>query len=266
VAIRAIETAAAFGVARIDLTHVWRVDEGYITSPELAPAALERADVDSRDPRLIVMPGDNRRVAEKQSPRRRARWVVGVACLVDIAQARAYTRSMQDIAELAIEMRDRCPALRVRAASRMLARLYDEALREIGLEMSQLPVLAAVAISGERGLKVTEVALVLVMDRTSVTRAIRPLERLGLLRVARSPDDARSKVIVLTRAGERTLRDAYPRWKQTTRRIREVLGAARIDALGAELSALIAARPRLAPPSQRASRRPAREREILARP
>jgi DNA-binding MarR family transcriptional regulator len=173
---------------------------------------------------------------------------------------------MQDIAALAIEMRDHCPALRVRAASRMLARVYDDALRDIGLEMSQVPVLAAVAISGERGLKVTEVARALVMDRTSVTRAIRPLENTGLLRVARSPDDARSKIIVLTRAGERTLRDAYPRWKRTTQRIREVLGTTRIDALGAELSALVAAQPRLVPPSQPASRRLARARKILARP
>jgi DNA-binding MarR family transcriptional regulator len=157
---------------------------------------------------------------------------------------------VEDIIALASEMRDHCPALRVRAASRVLARIYDEALREIGLEMSQLPVLAAVALSGDRGLKVTELARALVMDRTSVTRAIRPLEKRGLLRVARSPDDARSKIIVLTRAGERALRDAYPRWKRTTEHIGEVLGAARIDALRAELSALLGARPRLAPPSR----------------
>jgi DNA-binding MarR family transcriptional regulator len=157
---------------------------------------------------------------------------------------------VEDITALASEMRDRCPALRVRAASRVLARIYDGALREIGLEMSQLPVLAAVALSGDRGLKVTELARALVMDRTSVTRAIRPLEKRGLLRVARSPDDARSKIIVLTRAGERALRDAYPRWKRTTEHIGEVLGAARIDALRAELSALIDARPQLTPPSR----------------
>jgi DNA-binding MarR family transcriptional regulator len=153
---------------------------------------------------------------------------------------------MQDVTALAIEMRDRCPALQVRAASRMLARLYDEALRDIGLEMSQLPVLAAVAISGERGFKVTELARALVMDRTSVTRAIRPLEKQGLLRVARSPGDARSKIIVLTRAGERILRDAYPRWQRTTRRVRQVLGGARVDAMRDELTALIASGPRLA--------------------
>ena len=172
---------------------------------------------------------------------------------------------MQDISALASEMRDSCPALRVRAASRVLGRVYDEALREIGLEMSQLPVLAAVALSGKRGLRVTELARALVMERTSVTRAIRPLENGGLLRIARSADDARSKIIVLTRAGERALRDAHPRWKRTTQHIREVLGAPRIDALRAELSALIAAQPRLAPPPRRAARRQARERGIAAR-
>src|SRR4051812_13496986 len=107
---------------------------------------------------------------------------------------------MPDIATLASVMREHCPAIRVRTAGRMLARLYDAALRDLGIEMSQLPVLAAFAIRGERGFQVTEVARALVMDRTSVTRAIVPLERRGLLRVARSPDDARSKIVLITRA------------------------------------------------------------------
>lgn len=148
-------------------------------------------------------------------------------------------------------MRDQCPALRVRAASRVLARLYDEALRDLGLEMSQLPVLAAAAIQGDRGFTLTELARALVMDRTSVTRAVRPLEQAGLLRVARSPDDARSKVVVLTRAGERALREAYPRWQQTTRRIRRVFGPGRVDSLSKELAALVGSAPRLARSSRR---------------
>jgi RsmE family RNA methyltransferase len=40
---RVVETAAAFGVARIDLTNAWRVDKGYLTSPRLQPEALARA-------------------------------------------------------------------------------------------------------------------------------------------------------------------------------------------------------------------------------
>ena len=137
----------------------------------------------------------------------------------------------------------------------MLARIYDEALHELGLEMSQLPVLAALALRGERGFTVGEVAHVLVMERTSVTRALRPLEKAGLLRVTRSPDDARSKIITITRAGEQLLRRAYPRWERTTRRVREVFGATRVDALGAELSALIATGPQLSRPAKPASSR-----------
>ena len=153
---------------------------------------------------------------------------------------------MKSSAAIALEMRDSCPALRVRAAGRMLARLYDEALRDVGLEMSQLPLLAAVAARGEAGFKVTDLARALVMDRTSVTRAIRPLERAGLLRVARSPHDARLKIVILTGAGENKLRAAYPRWQRVTRRVRAVFGPARVDALTAELSMLIGAGPRLA--------------------
>jgi DNA-binding MarR family transcriptional regulator len=163
---------------------------------------------------------------------------------------------MAKIAALAATMRDSCPALRVRAASRMLARLYDEALREIGLEMSQLPVLAAVGTQGDRGLRVSVIARTLVMDRTSVTRAIRPLERRGFLRVARSPHDARAKIVIITREGERLLRAAYPRWDRATRRIREVFGPVRIDALSAELSALMTVGPQLVRSVKRARPRP----------
>jgi DNA-binding MarR family transcriptional regulator len=159
---------------------------------------------------------------------------------------------MKDVAALAAEIRDSCPAMRVRAASRMLARIYDEALHDLGLEMSQLPVLVAVALRGERGFTVTEVAHALVMDRTSVTRALRPLENAGLLRVARSADDARSKIITITRAGEQLLRRAHPRWERTTKRVRDVFGSTRVDALGGELSALIAAGPQLSRPAKRA--------------
>jgi DNA-binding MarR family transcriptional regulator len=153
---------------------------------------------------------------------------------------------MKDIAALALEMRDSCPSLRVRAAGRVLTRVYDEALRDVGLGMSQLPMLAAVATRGDRGFTITDLARALVMDRTSVTRAIAPLEKAGLLCVARSPGDARLKIVIITRVGENRLREAYPRWQRTTRRIRKVFGPARIDALIAELSMVVSAGPELA--------------------
>lgn len=136
--------------------------------------------------------------------------------------------------------------MHLRQASRVLARVYDAAFRPLGLELSQLPVVATVAARGDAGISVGELARALVMDRTTVTRAIRPLEKAGFLRVARSLEDARSKIVVTTRAGERVVRASYPIWERTTRRIREMLGASRVDALNVELAKLIAAGSRLA--------------------
>src|SRR5215470_14441130 len=98
---------------------------------------------------------------------------------------------------LARTMAVECPALRVRQASRVLAKLFDDALAPFGLLSSQLPVLAAAALFGDSGATMSKLAKALLMDRTTLTRSIRPLERAGLLRVARSPDDARTKIIVI---------------------------------------------------------------------
>lgn len=126
--------------------------------------------------------------------------------------------------------------MRVRQASRLLTRIYDECLRPLGIQESQLSVLVAVAMHGEAGATMSKLAAALVMDRTTVTRNVVPLEKAGLLRVARSAEDARSRVIVLTRAGERMIESAHPLWQNAQERIRHTLGAARFDALRARLS------------------------------
>src|ERR1043165_2423558 len=105
----------------------------------------------------------------------------------DIAPICAYTSTMHEIAATAETMGRACPATHLRQAGRMLARMYDAAFRPLGLELSQVPVVATVAARGDAGIRIGELARVLVLDRTSVTRALRPLEQAGLLRVARSP-------------------------------------------------------------------------------
>jgi DNA-binding MarR family transcriptional regulator len=121
-------------------------------------------------------------------------------------------------------MSSECPGFRVRQASRVLARIYDDALRPTGLQSSQLPVLAAVALFGEPGATMSALAQAVVMDRTTLSRNIRPLELAGFVRVARSPHDARVRVVLITRAGERALESAFPLWERAFGRIREALG------------------------------------------
>jgi DNA-binding MarR family transcriptional regulator len=98
----------------------------------------------------------------------------------------------------------------------------------------------AVAMFGERGATLGALARALVMDRTTLTRNVRPLEKSGLLRVARSPHDSRTRVVSLTRAGERMIEAAYPAWEQAEERVRKLLGSRRVKTLRAELGELVA--------------------------
>jgi DNA-binding MarR family transcriptional regulator len=89
----------------------------------------------------------------------------------------------------------------------------------------------------------SRLAQAVVMDRTTLTRNIRPLERAGLLRVARSPDDGRTKVVVITRAGERTVEAVFPVWERVIKRLRKTLGEETLSELHAKLDEVIALSP-----------------------
>ncbi len=156
------------------------------------------------------------------------------------ARGAAYTRAVVDYSHAARVIASQCACVRVRRASRALTRLYDESLRAAGLHATQLTLLAAVATCGEQGAPMGALADGLVMDRTTLTRNLVPLEKAGLLRVARDPSDARARLIFLTRQGERAIEAAFPIWEQTQRHVREKLGAKEVDALREELGRLIA--------------------------
>jgi DNA-binding MarR family transcriptional regulator len=119
----------------------------------------------------------------------------------------------------------------VRQASRRVSRLYDEALRPVGVQASQLTVLVATAMFAEGGAKIGVMADVLGMQRTTLTRNLRPLEKEGWLRVARDPADARARIVLLTRAGERTIERAFPLWEESQKRLQAMLGKRQADAL-----------------------------------
>ena len=150
---------------------------------------------------------------------------------------------MTDFARLARTMAGECPALRVRQASRVLAKLFDEELAPLGLHSSQLPILAAVALFGDSGATMSNLARTVLMDRTTLTRSIRPLEKAGLLRVARSPADARSKIVVITGSGQRMIESIFPVWERVFKQIRKSLGAKTLTELGTRLDQVIALSP-----------------------
>src|SRR5260370_41965643 len=88
----------------------------------------------------------------------------------------------RNIPDLAQTLLDNCLCHNVRMASRVVSRAYDEALRPTGLRATQVAVLAA---EGARGaLSINSLAHSLQVERTTLTRNLRPLEEQGLVSVA----------------------------------------------------------------------------------
>lgn len=120
-----------------------------------------------------------------------------------------------------LELLSSCTCQNLRQATRAVTRHYEQVLEPIGLKITQLPVLAAAAAMGP--LPMSRLAESLVMDRTTLTRNLQPLERAGLVQVV-SGDDRRARMVSATAKGVDVLESALPLWKQAQSGMVEALG------------------------------------------
>ncbi len=138
--------------------------------------------------------------------------------------------------EAAIEVRDLCLCLHAQRAARALARRFDEALRPVGLTSGQFSLLMALNRRAPPALGA--VARLLAMDRTTLTAALKPLARRGLVTITPDPADRRSRLLALTAAGRKALAAALPIWRKTHAAIETALRGLDADRLRAGLNAL----------------------------
>jgi DNA-binding MarR family transcriptional regulator len=115
--------------------------------------------------------------------------------------------------ETTLEVRDACLCLHVQRAARALARRFDDALRPIGLTNGQFSLM--MSLNRPRPPDMGSVASLLGMDRTTLTAAIKPLQRRRLLKVRVNSEDRRSRALTLTPEGRRLLARAVPVWRKT---------------------------------------------------
>jgi DNA-binding MarR family transcriptional regulator len=134
-----------------------------------------------------------------------------------------------------------CVCATARMAARALTRLYDRALDPAGIRTSQFSILARLLEEGP--LSVTHLAGRLAMDRTTLARDLRPLERRGLVSVTVG-SDRRVRMAALTAAGHRLVDEVRPLWKEVQRDVRGELGDDRVARLMDELRAATALAPR----------------------
>jgi DNA-binding MarR family transcriptional regulator len=111
-----------------------------------------------------------------------------------------------------------CACTTIRKASRALSRIYDEALAPAGLTVAQLGVLRAIGRGAKDGEPLSRLAETLVMDRTSLYRALGPMARSGWLRIKDAPK-GRTKVVQLSKAGIRATARAGEYWETAQTRV-----------------------------------------------
>jgi DNA-binding MarR family transcriptional regulator len=130
---------------------------------------------------------------------------------------------------------DECMCQRVRMAARAVTRAYDDALRPTGLRATQLSVLVAVA--QENAVSIASLSRLLGMDRSTLTRNLRPLAKEGLV-VLGSEGRHRSRNLRITSKGNHRLLSAVPLWDKVQGELRKKMGGPRWAAIRSELDGL----------------------------
>lgn len=125
-----------------------------------------------------------------------------------------------------------CACFNVRKAARLVTQQYDEMLQGTGLRATQLSILVVIAL--KEPITMSELAKVLVMDQTTLTRNLTPLEKQGL--VQRVPGtDRRTRSVSLTPKGVNAVAKALPLWKQAQAKVVQTFGETRYQQLLGDL-------------------------------
>src|SRR3954465_1202125 len=138
--------------------------------------------------------------------------------------------------ETTLFVRDQCLCLHTQRTARVLARYFDEALRPAERTNRQFSLL--MSLNRPEMPSIGSVASLLATDRTTLTAALKPLERRGLIKVVVQADDKRRRLLKLTSNGRQLLTRAVPLWRDAHAKAEAVLGESKADILRGNLEAL----------------------------
>src|SRR5690348_23529 len=115
-----------------------------------------------------------------------------------------------------------CIAVRLRLLNRVVTNFYDDALRPLGLKVSQLNILIVTARLGLA--RPAQVCEILQLDVSTLSRNVKPLQAHGWLEVV-PEEDARVQPFRLTSQGRRLIEKTVPAWEKAQRQATELLGS-----------------------------------------
>jgi DNA-binding MarR family transcriptional regulator len=114
-----------------------------------------------------------------------------------------------------------CIAVRLRLLNRVVTNFYDDALRPLGLKISQLNILTVTAKLGLA--RPTQICEILQLDTSTLSRNVERMRAHGWLEVV-AEEDARAQPFRLSVKGKRLIEEAVPAWEQAQRQAAELLG------------------------------------------
>jgi DNA-binding MarR family transcriptional regulator len=130
-----------------------------------------------------------------------------------------------------------CACANLRKAARAVTQLFDATLAPSGLKATQFTLLVTSQLSGET--TINGLAGRMAMDRTTLSRNLKPLVREGLLEVGPG-EDGRTRLVRINPEGERALDEAYPMWQAAQEEVIGALGTERYEALLGDVSQAVA--------------------------
>jgi DNA-binding MarR family transcriptional regulator len=130
-----------------------------------------------------------------------------------------------------------CICFSARQAARAVTQMYDEALRPAGIRSTQLALLNAIRLLGP--VRVMRLASAIVIDRTTLTRNLKLLEKEGLVQVEPG-EDLRERNVHLTASGHARLDQAFPLWEAVQAEVQKKMGRENLERLQAMLRTLTA--------------------------
>jgi len=116
-----------------------------------------------------------------------------------------------------------CVSNNLQKTARAVSRLYAEEMRPAGLTRAQFPILSVLDALGP--LPMTVLADRLYMERTTLTRHLRPLVEAGFVERPENPEDARVRMVAIAVAGRHKLKEARRLWETAQTRMIERFGA-----------------------------------------
>ena len=128
-----------------------------------------------------------------------------------------------------IKKSDICLGHSIRKADRVISQLYNEYLAPVGIRNTQFSILRALALLGD-GNTAVQIRDALVMDQTTISRALKPLIRDGYIEV-REGANKREKALSLSKSGKTLYEKALEPWGQAQKMVRQKLGKQHTDNL-----------------------------------